>query len=192
MHICWWTFKKLLELTDWMTWMGWIHCQLIDVVWMVNLNMFWELNKSGSPWGKYVPSLYPQNIPDLTWVHACVKSCLILCDPTDCSPPGSSCPLVFQARILEWVAISSSKGSSLQGIFLLRRIFPQDGTHVSCLRLLPWQAGSLPLKPPGKSPPWVHSKCLMNESMNTRATHIKAFESPDKFFQPTCWQVCRL
>ena len=32
-----------------------------------------------------------------------------LCDPTDCSPPGSSVRGILQARILEWVAISFSK-----------------------------------------------------------------------------------
>ena len=37
--------------------------------------------------------------------------CLILFDPKDCSPPGSSVHGIFQARVLEWVAISSSKGS---------------------------------------------------------------------------------
>ena len=36
------------------------------------------------------------------------QSCPALCDPMDCSPPGSSVHGVFQARILEWVAISSS------------------------------------------------------------------------------------
>ena len=35
-----------------------------------------------------------------------------LCDPIDCSPPDSSVHSVFQARILEWVAISFSRGSS--------------------------------------------------------------------------------
>ena len=40
------------------------------------------------------------------------QSCLTLCDPMDCSPPGSSVPGIFQARILEWVAIAFSKGSS--------------------------------------------------------------------------------
>ena len=34
------------------------------------------------------------------------------CDPMDCSPPGSSVHGIIQARILEWVAISSSRGSS--------------------------------------------------------------------------------
>ena len=40
------------------------------------------------------------------------QSCPTLCDPTDCSPPGFSAYGIFQARILEWVASSSSRGSS--------------------------------------------------------------------------------
>ena len=44
-----------------------------------------------------------------------------LCDSLDCSPPGSSVHGIFQARILEWVAISLSKGSSR----------PKDQTHGS-------------------------------------------------------------
>ena len=44
------------------------------------------------------------------------KSCLILCNPVDCSPPVSSCPWNFPARTLEWVAISVSKGSSHPGL----------------------------------------------------------------------------
>ena len=46
-----------------------------------------------------------------------------LCNPMDCSPPGSPVHGIFQARILEWVAISSSRGSSQ----------PRDWTHVSCI-----------------------------------------------------------
>ena len=38
--------------------------------------------------------------------------CLTLCDPMDCSPPGSSVHGILQARILEWVAIPFSWGSS--------------------------------------------------------------------------------
>ena len=41
-----------------------------------------------------------------------VQPCLTLCNPTDCSPTGSSVHGILQARILEWVAISSSRGSS--------------------------------------------------------------------------------
>ena len=50
--------------------------------------------------------------------------CLTLCDPMDWSPPGSSVHGIFQARILEWVAICFSTGSS--GL--------RDQTHISlCL-----------------------------------------------------------
>ena len=40
------------------------------------------------------------------------QSCLTLCDPMDCSLPGFSVHAIFQARVLEWVAISFSRGSS--------------------------------------------------------------------------------
>ena len=37
-----------------------------------------------------------------------LQSCVTLCDPMDCSPPGSPVPGIFQARVLEWVAIAFS------------------------------------------------------------------------------------
>ena len=40
------------------------------------------------------------------------QSCLALCDPVDCSLPGSSVHGIFQAIVLEWIAISFSSGSS--------------------------------------------------------------------------------
>ena len=49
------------------------------------------------------------------------QSCLTLCYPMDCSLPGSSVHGIFQARVLEWVAISFSRGSSQ----------PRDQTWVS-------------------------------------------------------------
>ena len=58
-----------------------------------------------------------------------------LCDPMDCSPPASSVHGILQARILEWLAIPFSRGSSQ----------PKDPTQVSAL-----QADSLPPEPPGK------------------------------------------
>ena len=45
----------------------------------------------------------------------CVLSCSVVsdsCDPMDCSPPGPSVHGIFQPRVLEWVAISFSRGSS--------------------------------------------------------------------------------
>ena len=41
-----------------------------------------------------------------------LQSFLTLCDPVDCSPPGSSVHEILQARILEWVAMLFSRGSS--------------------------------------------------------------------------------
>ena len=42
----------------------------------------------------------------------CLQSCPTLCGPMDCSPPGSSVHRILQARILEWVAMPFSRGSS--------------------------------------------------------------------------------
>ena len=42
----------------------------------------------------------------------CAQSCLALCDSVDCSPPGFSVHGILQVRILEWEAISFSRGSS--------------------------------------------------------------------------------
>ena len=42
----------------------------------------------------------------------CAHSYLTLCNPMDCSPPGSSVHGIFQVIILEWVAITYSRGSS--------------------------------------------------------------------------------
>ena len=61
------------------------------------------------------------------------QSCRTLCDPMDCSLPGSSVRGILQARILEWVSILFSRGS----------LQPMDGTQVSCI------ADSLPSEPPG-------------------------------------------
>ena len=47
----------------------------------------------------------------LKWSEV-VQSCLTLCNPMDCSLSGSSVHGIFQARVLEWVAISFSRGSS--------------------------------------------------------------------------------
>ena len=57
-----------------------------------------------------------------TFAYTCAQSCLTLCDLVDCSPPGSSVHGIIQLRILEWVAISSSRGSSQ----------PRDQTCISC------------------------------------------------------------
>ena len=56
-------------------------------------------------------------------VHAkLLQLCLTLCGPMDCSPPSSSVHGIFQARILEWVAMPSSRG-----------FFPTQGSNLCFL-----------------------------------------------------------
>ena len=79
--------------------------------------------RSSQSWG--LCTCYPHCLKQP--LHACVlKSCnqnqVRLCDPVDCSPPGSSVHGILQARRLEWVATPFSRGSSQ----------PRDRTQVSC------------------------------------------------------------
>ena len=66
-------------------------------------------------WGQFKPGIFLYVLPtspprnDESEV---AQSCPTLCDPVDCSPPGSSVHGILQARILEWVAISFSRGYS--------------------------------------------------------------------------------
>ena len=86
-------------------------------------------------------------------VSRSVGSDLLL--PTDCSPPGSSVHGILQARIVAWVAISFSRGSST----------PRDQTPVSCSAL---QADFLPSEPPGKF--WATSEASnMHPFLNAEA-----------------------
>ena len=97
-------------------------------------------------------------------VRACLLNCCpSLCDLTDCIPPRSSVCGLFQARILESVAISSSRRSS----------WPRDQTHLLCL--LNWQADSLPLVLPGKR---MQDEELAFYFKNSRRFHM----CPDSHF----------
>ena len=90
----------------------------------------------------------------------CTQSCPTLCDPLDCSPSGSSIHEVFQARILEWVAISYSRGS----------FQPRDRTCIPCIA-----GGFLTSEPPGK--PLVKMDCCfccsVAESCPTRCNPVE-------------------
>ena len=80
----------------------------------------------------------PQDISDPYSVESeseVPQSCPTLCDPTDCSLSGSSVHGIFQARVLEWIDISYSRGSSDPGI--------EPGSPAL-------QANALPSEPPGK------------------------------------------
>ena len=70
------------------------------------------------------------------------QSCPTVCDPINCSLPGSSVHEISQAKILEWLYISFSRESS----------WPRSGTWFSCI------AGrSFPPEPPGKKVSWKES-----------------------------------
>ena len=90
-----------------------------------------------------------------------------LCNPMDCSPPGSSVHGILQARILEWIAISFSRGSS----------WPRDRTHVSCVSCMSRQ-----------------TLCRLNhkEMVLYLKSHCqtKVFcEFPSFVFYAACWKV---
>ena len=83
-----------------------------------------------------------------------LQSCPTLCDPMDCSPPGSSIHGIFQARILEWMAISSSRGSSQ----------PRNQTHISCVSCIGRQ---------------ILYHCITWEALSVCLNYAKAFDCVD-------------
>ena len=79
---------------------------LLHLIWSIFNFVFWAM------------------IPKFAWVSEWKSlSCVWLCDPTDCSLPGSSVHGILQARILEWVVYPFSSGSSQ----------PRNRTSVSCI-----------------------------------------------------------
>ena len=90
--------------------------------------VFWpgEFHGLYSPWGRKESDM--TELLSLSYIYngilsVCAQLCLTLCNPKDCSPPGSSVHGIFQARILEQLAISSFRGSSQS----------RDQIHVSCI-----------------------------------------------------------
>ena len=59
-------------------------------------------------WELTVAQIMNSLFPNAATAAKSLQSCPALCDPIDCSPPGSAVPGILQARILEWVAISFS------------------------------------------------------------------------------------
>ena len=98
------------------------------MVWMLLMVLLWHLIpieqiiKPKQHWAFFILTLYPLNKPMRCESMLSHFSRVRLCDPMDCSPPGSLVHGIFQAWILEWVAVSFSRGSS----------WPRDQTWVSC------------------------------------------------------------
>ena len=122
----------------------------------------------------FIQSVPPIQNHSTILMCVCAHSYLTLCDPMDCSPPGSSVHGIFQAQILEWVAIFSSRGFSPS----------RDQTPVSHTSPA-LQADSLPLSHQGSLlASYVLSKCLVNEGVYTtfsgkcRALCIQSLPAP--------------
>ena len=89
----------------------------------------WKISKIRGVWGPDTELLHPGFL--FVCVHAkSLQSCPTLCDPMDCSLPGSSSHGILQARILEWVAMPFSRAS----------FQPRDG---SCIFPVCWKWKSL-------------------------------------------------
>ena len=126
----------------------------------------------------------------ITIYDMCVHAplCLTLCNPVDCSQPGSSVHGIFQARILVWVAISSSRGSSQ----------PRDQSWVSCVGrhiLCHWGTWEV------QSDMYSHTVCSRRtEQENSiqsgvRKTSLKEEASSQNLRnerQGVCWVVLRI
>ena len=125
-----WTSQGSLTITSRPNSLDLVPCK-------VSSSYFWEnLRFTDIPWVFFLS-------PVCVCVCACMRAhpqlCPTLCNPMDCHPPGSSVHGISQARILEWVAISSSRGSSQ----------PRDGTHISCTSCISRDSLQLcPGKPP--------------------------------------------
>ena len=106
------------------------HAWILD--WYLNISTYLKFNTLGFPWMNFIPNY---SVCVCVCVCVCVlvgQLCLTLCDPVYCSLAGSSVPQILQARMLEWVAIPFSGGSSHY----------RDQAQVSCFK-----RDSLPSEP---------------------------------------------
>ena len=121
-------------------------------------------------------------------IYACVLghfSRVWLCNPVDCNPPGSSVHGILQARTLEWVAISHSRGP----------FWPRDRTCISYVPFVGRQVYSLSVVPPGKRK-WFTQSCptlcdpmdyTVHGILQTRILEWVAFPFSRGSSQPRDW-----
>ena len=113
------------------------------VRWLQSVNPHWRIIVTQNPHLTSGFSLAGVSF----YARACsvAQSCPALCDPMDCNLPDSTARGLFQARLLDWFCH-----------FLLQKIFPSPGSNSCRLRLLHWQADSLPLGHLRRRMAWVH------------------------------------
>ena len=122
-----------------MTWPQKTTC-ILNMIFIISSSSFWCVHASQS-----------------------LQLCLTLCDPVDCNPQDSSVRGISQARILERVATSFSRG------------FPDPGIEPASLKSPALQAGSLPLVLPGKplGSPWVPNSEDAQRWLNSRMWNLQ-------------------
>ena len=99
-----------------------------------------------------------------------LQLCPTFCDSMDCSPSGFSVHGILQARTLEWLAMPSSRGSSWRSL--------TQGSNPRLLCLLHWQAGSVPLAPPGKPTHALSSSQLAVPAWQVRGGTWRQLRNP--------------
>jgi len=115
-YLRWWSWWRLI----------WHHTPSSGTTkqsYMYNLRGTWgKILRGSTGWNRNLSQYNLIIMKCCEWVKV-AQSCSTLCDPMDCFLPVSSVHGILQARLLEWVAISFSRGSSQ----------PRDQTQVSCI-----------------------------------------------------------
>ena len=101
------------------------------------------------------------SISDVGMLAKSLQPCSTLCNPMDCSLPGSFVHEILQASILEWVAMPSSRGSS----------WPRDRTRVACSSCT--AGGFFTVEPPAEpgSDTWMYIPFLLESERSRSFTH---------------------
>ena len=135
---------------------------------------------------------FPSNQGKVGWIKCKVKVLshmvinLTLCNPMDCSPPGSSVHGILQARILAWVAIPFSRGSS----------WPRDWTQVICIacRLLGWTVSPKKICP--RNAKWAFGSITIDKASGSDGIPAGLFQilkdNAVKVLHLICQQIWKL